>query len=233
LTVLDVVLGAPPDVLGPVKLFIPRDPVTALAGAILSFILALYLISPPVRAAFSVTEPRKKELVPAMIVLALLSLAFNLARSGAELQAMQWHMRHGNRISVNGVSFPVYYWNVPLQGRGGEVFEIQDRPGPLRRQDQYMEIRVEGVKDADSTLTVAQLIDNKLRGDEKAGYKNLSKFPLQVGTQTLGCMQNSFIGYAIDCYGDGPISSIYFRGGDRSLSRFKRMMAEARFEQPK
>lgn len=233
LTVGDLVLASPPDVLGPIKLLIPRDPVTAIAGSMLSFILILYLLSPQVRVAFGVTVSRNKWQVPAMGVLALLSLAFNIARSKQELQGMRWHMRHGARISVNGVSFPVYYWYAPLQGRDGAVFEIQDRPGPLRPKDQYTGIRVEGVKDTDNTLSVEQLVDKKLREYEAAGYKDLSRFPLQVGKQTLSCAQNSSFGNLIYCYGDGPIFSMSFMGGDRSLIRFKRMVTEARLEQPK
>jgi len=227
-TLTDLVLGGLPDVMGPLKLVIPLDPVTSLAGRFASFVLVLYLLSSQVRASFGIREPLMKWTVTAVSVLALASLAYTLSKSGPELQALRWHMRHGDRVNVNGVSFPVYTWWVPVQENDGADLRIKERPGPLRGKDQIAFIEVKGTKDNNSTLGIEQLVDQKVREDEKAGYIDLKKFQLQVGKQTLGCMQNAFYFNAIYCYGDGPIYSVFFTGGNRSLGRFKRMMAEAR-----
>ena len=231
--VADTLAPSAPFVFGVLKLVIPRDPITTLLGAILSFALVLYLISTPVRTAFGVTETRSRWLIAALTLLAVLFLTYNVAKSGPEIQAIRWHMRHGNRVSVNGVSFPVYYWQLPCQRYDGTNFDIQDIPGPLRNDDSYMAMRVEGEKEAGSALTVEQLVDRQVQSYQHSGYKDTRKLQLQVAQQSLSCVQNRFWGNRVDCYGDGPIASIFFVGGDRSLERFKRMMADARLDRPK
>jgi len=51
---------------------------------------------------------------------------------------------------------------------------------------------------------------------------------MRVANETLECLSTRLFGTRIDCYGDGPIAQVFFAGGDRSLDRFQRMMAEAR-----
>ena len=229
LCVLSLALGGFPFVLGLLNPVVPNDPLIQLAGRGLSFALVIYLLRPQVRSAFGSTEPRKRWLVPALGALGLLGLAFDISRSATELRAVQWHMRHGDRISVNGVTFPVYRWYSPSQDDDNGDFSIKDKPGPLRPREIGGFIEVKGSRHTDNTRTVEQLVDEKFQGDVNAGYKDsLSKFPLQVGKQSLSCVQNRFLTTSIFCYGDGSISSIFFTGGDRSLDRFKRMMAAAR-----
>lgn len=226
LCVLSVALGGLPFVLG---LMVPNDPLIQLAGRGLSFALVIYLLRPQVRSAFGSTKPRKRWLVPALGALGLLGLAFDISRSATELRAVQWHMRHGDRISVNGVTFPVYRWYAPSQDDDNGDFSIKDKPGPLRSREIGSFMEVKGIRNTDNTRTVEQRVDEKFQGDVNAGYKDyLSRFPLQVGKQSLSCVQNHLLTTSISCYGDGPISSITFTGGDRSLYRFKRMLEETR-----
>ena len=233
LTTWELIVVSMPSAIGPIKLVIPGDPFTLLAGRVLSFVVVLYLMNAQVRAAFGETRSRQKWLVPAVSALALFSLVYDLSRSGPEFRAIRWHMRHGDRITVSGVSFPIYSWYVPGQEPDGTNLHITDIPGPFRPNDRSTYITVKGVNEAGNTLTIEQRVDRKLQEYEKAGYKDLSKFSLDVGKQTLGCVRESFLGDAIYCYGDGPIASIFFTGGDRSLARFKHMMAEARLDLPK
>jgi hypothetical protein len=229
LCVLSLALGGFPFVLGLLNPVVPNDPLIQLAGRGISFALVIYLLKPQVRSAFGSTKPRKRWLVPALGALGLLGLAFDISRSATELRAVQWHMRHGDRISVNGVTFPVYRWYAPSQDDDNGDFSIKDKPGPLRSREIGSFMEVKGIRNTDNTRTVEQRVDEKFQGDVNAGYKDyLSRFPLQVGKQSLSCVQNHLLTTSISCYGDGPISSITFTGGDRSLYRFKRMLEETR-----
>jgi hypothetical protein len=220
------IAGMVPSALGIVSVFFPL-PGTALAGYALSFFLCLYLISPQVRTAFGVTAPRKKWLIPAVSVVAIASLSYDLYRSGREFQAIRWHMRSGDRVHVNGVAFPVYYWYTPIQDCAGADFTIEDRPGPLRKKDAFgAYIKVAGISPSLS-LNIEKEIDEQEQGLERAGYK-VTRFPMRVSKETLSCLGTTdIVSHRIDCYGDGPIASVFFSGGNRSLDRFHRMMAQA------
>jgi hypothetical protein len=170
----------------------------------------------------------RRWLLPAAAALGLFSLGLDLYRSGPEIRAIRWHMRHGDRVSVNGVSFPVYYWNVPLQHRDGRDLTIHDEPGPLRSGDRSGYIEIKGYQEEGGNLSIEQLVDSRSQSYQKAGYTELKRFQFQIGKQSLSCVQNTFFSTSIYCYGDGPVYSVFFTGGDRSLARFTRMMAEAR-----
>jgi hypothetical protein len=223
---LSMISGKLPSLLGVLNAAFP-NPGTYLLGYAISFALILYLVSTKVRRAFGVTSGRKKWLIPALSVLALASLAYDLRHSKTEFEAIRWHMRHGNRIRVSGVSFPVYLWYAPSQGREGADFSIKDRPGPLRSEKIGGYLEVKHDKDAGDILTVEQQADRKFQEFKKGGYVDLTRFQLHVGKEDLQCAQNKLITYTIDCYGEGPIASIFFAGGQRSLDRFQRMMSEA------
>jgi hypothetical protein len=221
--------GTLPSALGVINGFFPV-PVPYLLGYVLSFMLFLYLVSPGVRTVFGVTAARRKWLIPAVSTLVLSCLIYDLYRSDREFDAMRWHMRNGDRVSVNGVTFPVYYWYEPVQERSERGFTISDEPGPLRKRDAFA-ARISVKSDADVTRTssVGQRIDDEIRGYTRSGYTDVDRFQLRVAGQTLACMRTSdVVTHHIDCYGDGPISSVSFVGGNRSLDRFQRMMAEAR-----
>jgi hypothetical protein len=218
--------GALPSALGLFNVFFPV-PGFALAGYALSFLLFLYLVNPKVRTAFGVTPPRKKWLIPAVSVVAIASLSYDLYRSGREFQAIRWHMRSGDRVRVNGVAFPVYYWYTPIQDCVGADFTIEDRPGPLRKRDAFgAYIEVKRASPSES-VNVEKQVEEKEQGLERAGYK-VTRFPMRVSKETLSCLSSEGpVIHMIDCYGEGPIGSVVFSGGNRSLDRFQSMMARA------
>lgn len=225
---LDIIFGGLPSALGPAGMLIPANPLTYLAGRILSFLLLWYLFSPNVRTAFGVTEPRGKWLVPASALLTLAAFAYDFWHSGPELNAIRWHMHHGDQVTVNGVSFPVYYWYAPRLEDDGRGFEIKDEPGPMRPKEIGGVIRVSGRKQADESMSSDQLIDMQIQDYRKAHYPEPRRFQMQIAKQTLTCVEGGILGHRIDCYGTGPIASIFFTGGDRALMRFNTMMAESR-----
>lgn len=140
-------------------------------------------------------------------------------------------MRYGNQVAVNGVSFPVYVWHAPKVDPKCPGFTIDDEPGPLRPDDKSgsMYLTVLGYKEEDDEgLTVDQLVENKLQSFKKSGYTDLSTFHIQVVKQSLNCMKEHLYASAIYCYGDGPIYSVYFTGGEEGLSHFNQMMSEAK-----
>jgi hypothetical protein len=63
------------------------------------------------------------------------ALLVALTKSGPEFRAIIWHLRHGNRVTVNGVTFPVYFWYAPDSSR--DSFSVFDQPGPLRPNDRF------------------------------------------------------------------------------------------------
>lgn len=211
--------------LWPLSLWV-RGPFFELLSLSASLALILYLLSPHVNAAFGVHGgSRTWQLVAG--ALALVSLGISFSKSGPEFKAVIWHLRHGNRVSVNGTTFPIYSWYAPVQYQTG--FEISDdNPGPLRLNDGFGWIDVSICKESESA-TVEQLVDIKFRDYEKAHYRDLSKFQMQVGKQALSCVQqNGTYSISIYCYGEGPIASIHFAGDEVALRRFTSMMAEAR-----
>jgi hypothetical protein len=218
--------GSLPSALILVNLLFPV-PGVALAGFALSFLLFLYLVSAQVRTTFGVTAPRKKWLLPVVSVVAIACLTYDLSKSGREFQAMRWHMRSGDRVHVNGVAFPVYYWYTPIQDCVGADFTIEDRPGPLRKRDAFgAYIEVKGASPSES-VNVEKQVEEKEQGLERAGYK-VSRFPMRVSKETLSCLSSEGpVIHMIDCYGEGPIGSVVFSGGNRSLDRFQSMMARA------
>jgi hypothetical protein len=224
-SILDLRFGDVPFAFGPFHLFVPAGPGFALAGRVLSFLLILYLLSPGVRHAFDRTVPLRRWLVPVAAALGLISLGFDLYKSKPEIQAIRWHLRHGDRASVNGVSFPIYYWHAPLQKSDGADLTIDDRPGPLRSMDSVASIQIRGFRDDDyySRLNGGQRLEEGFRARR---HNATRRFQIKVGKQSLSCLDIPFAG--TECYGDGPIYSVSFVGGDHPWSGFTRMMAEAR-----
>jgi hypothetical protein len=191
-------------------------------------LLLLYLLSPNVRTAFGVTEPRSKWLVPAFALLTLVAFAFDFWHSGPELNAMRWHMHHGSRVTVNGVGFPVYYWYVPRDDNG-QGLAIEDQPGPLRPGEKRSFTSVNISEEAAEKVSPEQMIDRKIQEYKRTGYPEPRTFQMHIAKQTVSCIDGGMLlGHRIDCYGTGPISSVFFAGGDRALMRFNTMMAEAR-----
>ena len=209
--------------LWPLSLWV-RGPLFELISLSASFALILYLLSPQARSSFRVSGGGRG-LQFVVGVLALAAIGISLSKSGPEYNAAVWHLRHGNRISVNGTTFPVYSWYAPVQY--GTGFRIWDEPGPLRGKDGYTSIDVSNCKESESA-TVEQLVDIKVRDLEESQFTNLSRFQMQVGKQPLTCVQRNGSFSIIYCYGDGPIASIHFSGNEVALQRFRTMMAEAR-----
>jgi len=232
---LIVLFGMMLDVLGggstsffPLFEFLPQGPASALLATILSFLLVLYLFSVRVKTAFGVTNLTRRWLYT-FTAIAVATFGFSIYKSDVELKALRWHLRHGNTISVNGVTFPVYAWYAPVEGRSGQGFHIEDMPGPFRENDQLTFITVEGCKkEEDENLTTAQRADKELASYKKSGYTNLRRFQLKVRDQALECMEDVSYSHTMYCYGDGPIAQVFFAGGDTSWARFSRMIAEAR-----
>jgi hypothetical protein len=225
--VLDIIRGGLPSALGPFGNLIPDNPLTYLAGRILSFLLLLYLLSPAVRAAFGVTQPLRAWVIPAFAVLTVAAFTYDFRHSGSELNAIRWHMHHGDRVTVNGVSFPVHYWYVPSEDEG-QGFEIKDRPGPMRSNDNRSFIAVSAGAGMDEKMDPEQMIDRKVQEYRRTGYPEPRIFQIQVAKQRMSCVDGGIFGHSLNCYGTGPISSIFFAGGDRALVRFNAMMAAAR-----
>jgi hypothetical protein len=57
-----------------------------------------------------------------------------LMKSGPEFRAVLWHHRHGDHFTVNGITFPLYYWYSP-ELENTNFFSVWDNPGPLRPAD--------------------------------------------------------------------------------------------------
>jgi len=82
-----------------------RGPVFELLSLCAALALVLYLLSPKLKAAFGVSGGgRAWQLLVG--TLALVSIGISLSRSAQELNAIKWHLRHGNQISMkwNNVS---------------------------------------------------------------------------------------------------------------------------------
>ncbi len=224
--ILNLVNGGP-SFLGPFNFLIPTGVASAILNRICNFLLIVYLLSPGVRNAFAPTAPLRRWLLPAAVALGLCSMSFDLYQSKSEIRALQWHLRHGDRAGVNGVSFPIYYWYAPGERPDGLNLGIDDTPGPLRPGDDSAWIQIKGYREGGDDLSAEQLVDRRVGEDRKSGF-TVEKFRLLVGTEAMTCSRKIFRSTIIDCYGDGPIYSVYFNGDTRSLDRFTRMMAGAR-----
>ena len=209
---------------------------SGLLGSLLNYMAATivlaYLLRFPVKQAFG-ANPGEWKWITGVAALALISLGHSLYKSGPELEAIRWHARHGDQIFVNGVSFPVYYWHVPTIYGRDSGFSITDlRPGPLRprSEDSFMSLDVLGFREDQNSLTVDQLVDQKIQYFGKSGYTKFNKFHLNIAKQTLSCMsENEFGSHGpVYCYGEGPIFSIYFVGGERSSKLFEFIMSAAK-----
>lgn len=153
-----------------------------------------------------------------------------LSRSGPEFKAIAWHHRHGDHITVKGVTFPVYLWYTPEDRP--DAFSVNDEPGPLRPSSRMPTFfSVEAWKDERNIGTPPELVETRLREFEKSGYRGLSKFQMKIHSQVLDCMQerdDRFFGPTIYCYGEGPFYSVFFVGTDEALTRFKQTISDAR-----
>lgn len=190
-----------------------------------------YLVTRPVKTAF-LARPTEWRWLLAVGVLGLLSFGYDIYKSGPEIKAVRYHLRHGDQVTVNGVTFPVYDWHAPEIDPECPGFTIEDSPGPLRpiRSDRsmFMTIEVAGYKQQQHGLTVDQLVHLRLQSYMKAGYTDLSTFHLQIARESLSCVKEHLYASSIYCYGDGPIYSTFFTGSEESLTRFNQMMAEAK-----
>jgi hypothetical protein len=223
-------LSGEPSLIFPLSWLLGGGPIVVIAGRVLTVLIIAYLLRPHMDMAFGVaTLARKWQL--AVIAVVLVCFVVPLTQARPEFRAIQWHLRHGNRITVNGVSFPVHLWHVPAESCDETGFKIDDEPGPLRPREQLSFVRVDGCKDAERTATPAELADERYKSDQKAGYFDVRKYQMRVRGQTLECMQSDIgsVTHRIDCSGEGPIYSVFFSGnGDVSLDRFNHMMADAR-----
>lgn len=197
---------------------------------LVSILTLWYLLTPKVRQTFEANRAEWKWIVP-FTALALIAFGYALSKSGPELHAMRWHARNGDRVAVNGVSFPVYYWHVPEIDPDGCGFSIADSdPGPLRpgERDPSFYLRVSGCRTDSESVTAEELLENKVAGFRRSGYTKLSKFTKQIAGQSMQCMSEDEFGNSRYCYGDGPLYSLFFAGGPpRSLQRFEDLVAGA------
>jgi hypothetical protein len=200
-----------------------------LLSRLASLIVLLYFLREPLKEAFD-AKPREWKWMVVVSAVGFLLLAHDIYKSGPELKAIQYHLRHGNQVTLNGVVFPVYFWYAPEVDSEFPGFAIDDQPGPLRPQGARGSgyIQVLGYKQDDGGLTVEQLVDKRIQSEQRAGYADLSRFDLRIAKQTLKCMNSGQYSHATYCYGDGPIYSVFFTGNEDETNRFKQMMAGAK-----
>ncbi len=177
------------------------------------------------------TQPRWARALNVLLpLLFLLGLVGSLAKSGPEFEAIAWHHRHGDSITVNGVTFPVYRWYAPENTR--DRFYVFDHPGPLRpTSDKLSSFTIDGRRDKDDIGTPHELAQRMIDRFKGQGYGGLSTIQWMIRSETMECMQehdDRFLGLVIYCYGDGPIYSVFFTGNDESLDRLKQTLADAR-----
>lgn len=220
----DILLGGRFSLLWPLQGLCEGDPILQILGGVLTFIVVCYLFTPSVKSAFSVTDLRWRWLY-ACAALALFSLVSALYHSKAEFQALRWHRQHGNQVTVQGVTFPVYGWYTPHLSETG--FDIFDEPGPLRPNERLAFITVESCRE-DCTLTPRQLAEKKFQSYKNAGYTDLKFVQRQIKGETLECVDETMFARTIECYGRGPIGHVFFAGNESSYERLNRMLTEAR-----
>jgi hypothetical protein len=233
LSLLNLFTGEP-WVLFPLYALVGGGPMVIICGRVVTILLIVYLLSRRIDNAFGVSPLNLKWRL-AVGILALVCFVIPLTKAEPELNAIKWHLRHGDRVTVNGVSFPIYQWQMPGELSDESRLEIRDIPGPLRPQDRFSALTIAGRLEDENgqpedfrTLSPPELVDRKYKSYQKAGYTDLQKFQTTVRGQTLECIKETRYGDAIYCYGEGPIYSIFFVGSDNSLERFNHMIAEAR-----
>jgi hypothetical protein len=161
-----------------------------------------------------------------VLLLFTLGLFVGLTKSGPEFRAIVWHYRHGNHVTVNGVTFPVYYWYAP-DDRGAWL-HVFDQPGPLRpTDDQFTMFTIDGRRHKDDVGTPEELVQREMH--RHSGYPDLSRFQWSIRSEPLECMQERK-GWlsVVFCYGDGPIYSVFFNGNGDALNRLRRAISEAK-----
>jgi hypothetical protein len=176
-------------------------------------------------------QPRWVQTTNALILLLFaLGLPVTLMRSGFEFKAIAWHCRHGNSITVNGVTFPVYFWYAPENTR--DRFYVFDQPGPLRpTSDTFSTFTVDGRRNKDDVGTPHELAQRMVDQYVGRGYGGVSSTQWMIRSQNIECMQehdDHLSGWVVFCYGDGPIYSVFFTGNDESLDRLKQTLADAK-----
>jgi hypothetical protein len=156
-----------------------------------------------------------------------LALLVGLTKSGSEFRAIAWHYHNGDRVTVNGITFPVYYWYAPEGAR--DRFHVLDQPGPLRpTEDKFAMFSINGRRDKDDAGTPQELVEREMR---RGSSWDLSRFQWNIRSQTLECMQehDSRPSWSIIfCFGDEPIYSVFFNGNDDALDKFKRTISQAK-----
>jgi hypothetical protein len=199
-----------------------------VVGRIVSLAVLIYLLRPKVSAAFA-AGAREWMWVTAAAALAIFSLSYAIYHSGRELDAIRWHAKHGNQLVVNGVIFPVDFWSVPIV-YGDSGFTLEDsKAGPLRPRASVKDMRLEvdcGAE-AEGNLTPQQSIEEKVQSYHRSGYTELTRSQERVANETLDCItMTNFDSFAeINCYGDGPISSVSYLGAPE---QFHSIMARAK-----
>lgn len=221
---LDILAGGSFDLFWPLQQLFETDPALQILGRIVTFAVICYLFTPSVKNAFGVADLSWRWLY-VCTALALFSLVSALYHSKGELQALRWHRQHGNQITVQGVTFPVYRWYTPHLSETG--FNISDEPGPLRPNDRMAFITVEGCPE-NCALTPRQLADKKFQSYKNAGYTDLKFVQRLIGGETLECVDQTMYARAIECFGNGPIGHVFFAGNESSYERLNKMLAEAR-----
>ena len=220
---LSVMSGGSFLLFGPLDSIFETGPGLQILDRVLTFAMVWYLFSPSVKTAFGVSDLRWHWLY-ACAALALFSLGSALYHSKAELRAWRWHRQHGNQITVEGVTFPVYRWYTPHLSETG--FDIADEPGPLRPNDRFAFITVESCP-ADCALTPRQLAEKKFESWKTAGYTDLKFVQRQIRGEALECVDQTMFSRNVNCYGSGPIGHVFFAGNEKSFARLNLMLTEA------
>jgi hypothetical protein len=209
---------------------------SGLLGTVLNYVAAtivlVYLQKSSVKQAFG-ANPAEWKWITAVGCFAVIVLGHSLYKSGPELKAIQWHARHGDQVTVNGVVFPVYYWHAPTTCDKESGFRISDRgAGPLRPQnmDSFMAFEVLGYSEEPNNLTADQIVEKKIQYYEKSGYTKFDKFDMHVAKEKLACISVDQFGPhgPVYCFGKGPIYSVYFVGRDRSEKLFQSVLSAAK-----
>ena len=221
---LDVMSGSSFTLLWPLPDIFQTNPVLQILARALTFAMVCYLFSPSVKTAFGVSDLRWQWLY-VCTALALISLGSALYRSKAELQAWRWHRQHGNQITVEGITFPIYRWYTPHLSETG--FDIIDEPGPLRPNDGSAFITIESCSE-DCDLTPRQLAEKRFESWKTVGYTKVKFVQRQIRGETLECVDQTMFTRIVDCYGRSPIGHVSFGGNESSYERLNRMLAEAR-----
>jgi hypothetical protein len=110
-----------------------------------------------------------------LLLLFALGLPLTLLKSGFEFKAIAWHCRHGNSITIKGVTFPVYFWYAPENTR--DRYYVFDQPGPLRpTDDTFTMFTIDGRRNETDVGKPQELACRALRDHGVEGFEERSTF---------------------------------------------------------